>query len=254
MTAPTIVDWHLKFGFGHARRTDDIQQIFVHTTENWPSTKATDVAEFQLSTQSGSYHWIIDRNIALRCNTADWFTWSVGNYGNNVGLHIAFVGYAADAARDTRMTRADWLAEEANHGTLSRGAWVMAKWCREHDIPARFSDSMAVLDGRKGIATHDVARQAWGVTTHWDPGPDFPMDVLIDLTAGYLTPTPPKEINPVTNFDTTIQATDGSSHKVVDLVRYTDGRVYDMYTVILPRIEETLTRLETKIDRLTGEA
>lgn len=244
----------MRFGFGKPRPISRVRRIYVHTTENDPAVPAERVAQYQLDTQSGSYHTIVDRHKLLDCNTLDWVTWSTGNQSNDDGAHISFVGWAADTARKTKMLRADWLAEERNHGTLSRGAWKIAAWCRTRNIPAVYLDRAGLLAGRSGISTHDASRQAYGVTTHWDPGPDFPLDVLIDLVNKQLAPTPaplpPTGSTPNMSkiWDEKITASDGSVHKARELLSYTDGRVFQMTTEDLPRIESKLDEVLQALD------
>lgn len=255
MSKPKILDWHMRFGFGGPRPISRVRRIYVHTTENDPSTRAENVAQYQLDTESGSYHTIVDRTKLLDCNTLDWTTWSTGNQSNQDGAHISFVGWAADPARKTKMLRADWLAEERNHGTLSRGAWKIAAWCRTRDIPAVYIDAGGLLAGASGISTHDASRLAYGVTTHWDPGPDFPIDVLIQLVNKELNPPAPtapvekESVNMSTPWEEEITASDGTKHTAGELLSYTDGRVFRIYSEDLPRVEAKLDRVLEVLDR-----
>lgn len=175
-----VLDWHMKFNFGRPRNTGSLRNVFIHTTENGPSTSAEAVANFQITSQSGSYHELVDREKVLIENTDDWVTWSTGNLGNDIGLHISIVARAA-------MKRAEWLDEEQRYGTLSRTARRVARWCRAYDIPPVFVDSAGLKAGKKGISTHDAAR-VWGNTDHWDPGPGFPMDKFLELVIAALNP------------------------------------------------------------------
>lgn len=179
---PKILDWHMKFNFGGPRSTSAIRNIFIHTTENDPSATAEAVADYQLRTKTGSYHELVDRAKVLIENTPEWVTWSTGNVGNDIGLHLSFVARAA-------MTRAQWMAEEANHGTLTRAARRVAKWCKDFNIPAVFVDGPGLLAKKRGVSTHSVAR-VWGGTDHWDPGTGFPMDHFLTLVNKELNPPP----------------------------------------------------------------
>lgn len=95
----------------------------------------------------------------MRANTDDWCTWSTGNLGNRVLLHLAFVA-------ETCWSRQEWLAQPA---LLAAGADVAAHWCGRYGIPAR----QATVAKLPGITTHDATR-AWGGTDHTDPGEGFP--------------------------------------------------------------------------------
>ena len=54
--APPIVDWHQRFNFGGPRPVSNIRVIYIHTTENDFGTPAENVANYQINSQSGSYH------------------------------------------------------------------------------------------------------------------------------------------------------------------------------------------------------
>lgn len=160
------IDWSDRFGFGGPRSAEAVVRIVVHTTENDASTTAEAVANYQINSQTGSYHNLVDsRGVSVRCNTQDWITWSTGNNAGNVfGLNISFVARAA-------WTRAQWLAQDR---MLRRGARVCAAWVKDRGIP------VVKVDGRaNGFCGHGDLR-VWGGTDHTDPGPNFPWDVFLE--------------------------------------------------------------------------
>ena len=158
------VDWAPRFNFGGPRSTSGIQRVVVHTTENTAGTPAENVANYQINSQSGSYHVLVDTTgKRLRENTDDWITWSVGNNAGNVqGLNISFVAQAA-------WSRAAWLAQER---MLRQGATVVAHWCKTYNIPVK------KVTTERGICGHGDLR-VFGGTDHTDPGGNFPWDVFI---------------------------------------------------------------------------
>lgn len=158
------IDMSQQFGFGGPRTTSGIQRIVIHTTENTTGTPAVNVANYQIRTKTGSYHYIVDSaGKRVRCNTDDWITWSTGNNAGNVqGLNLSFTTYSAN-------TRAQWLAQEK---MLRAGATVVADWCKKYNIPA------VKVTTARGICGHGDMR-AFGGTDHTDPGANFPWDVFI---------------------------------------------------------------------------
>lgn len=172
-------DWAPRFGFGGPRNIAGIQRIVVHTTENPAGTPAANVANYQLTSESGSYHVLVDTTgHRLRENDDSWITWSTGNNAGNVqGVNLSFVAQAA-------WTRAQWLAQEK---MLRAGATVVAHWSKTHNIPVT-----KVTTGR-GVCGHGDLR-AFGGTDHTDPGPNFPWDVFLSyvnqVLAGTTTTTP----------------------------------------------------------------
>lgn len=166
------VDWAPKFDFGGPRPLSGIRGVCVHTTENVAGTPCENVARYQLNSQTGSYHVLVDTaGRRLRENTDDWITWSTGNKGNNVLLHVSFVAQA-------RWSRAEWLAQDR---MLDAGASVVAHWCSRYNIPVR-KVSAAGLPGLVGHADTRV----WGGTDHTDPGDGFPWDVFISKVNRHL--------------------------------------------------------------------
>lgn len=176
MVAPApcpIRDWTARFNFGGPRDPKDIIGVCIHTTENSVGTPAENVAQYQIDTASGSYHVLADRKGLLVENTDDWVTWSTGNKGNYVLLHLSFVCFAS-------FTRDQWLAEKE---MLKFGACQVAQWCERYNIPVRF----ARVSDLPGITTHDATR-AWGGTDHTDPGKNFPWDVFLGYVNEFLNP------------------------------------------------------------------
>lgn len=173
------IDMSQQFGFGGPRSTSGIQRVVIHTTENATGTPAANVANYQIRSKTGSYHYLVDASgKRIRCNTDGWITWSTGNNAGNVqGLNLSFTTYSAN-------TRAQWLAQEK---MLRAGATVVADWCKKHNIPA-----VKVTTGR-GICGHGDMR-AFGGTDHTDPGANFPWDIFLSyvkqVLSGTTTTTP----------------------------------------------------------------
>lgn len=169
-------DWAPRFDFGNARPLSGIKRIVVHTTENAIGTPAANVANYQLTSQTGSYHVLVDSTgHRLRENTDDWATWSTGNNeGNQQGLNLSFVAYSA-------FTREQWLAQDK---MLRAGASVAAYWAKTHNIPVEKTDGT-----RRGFCGHgDLIR--YGGTDHTDPGANFPWDVFIAYVKEYMGGAP----------------------------------------------------------------
>ena len=230
------VDWSPRFNFGGPRPLSGLRGVCIHTTENTAGTPAENVANYQINSQSGSYHVLVDTTgKRLRENTDDWVTWSTGNQGNNLLVHISFVAQA-------RWSRQEWLNQDK---MLRAGATVVAHWCKTHKWPVRRVN----VNGLPGITTHNDTR-AWGGTDHTDPGPNFPFDVFLRYVNEAMNPAPtpapaPKEDVMAADLNTRIKVASGEEHRAQDLIKWTDERVYE-----LTREGGRLDRLEAKIDKL----
>lgn len=159
------VDLSDRFGFGGPRSTSGLQRVVIHTTENDFGTPAENVANYQINSETGSYHYLVGSDgLRVRCNTDDWVTWSTGNDEGNVqGLNLSFVARAA-------VSRSEWLAQEK---MLRAGASVVADWCTKYGIP------VVKVTTARGICGHGDLR-VFGGTDHTDPGNNFPWDVFIN--------------------------------------------------------------------------
>lgn len=182
--AANVLDWTARFLFGKPRPTRQIKNIIIHVTVNAPGTPAENVADYQIRSQSGSYHELTDTTVKhLIENTDDWFTWSSGNYGNDIGLHRSFV------LRGTE-TRVQWLQYDK---MLREAAKRDAEWCRKYNIPPVKLTAADLRAGKKGFAGHLETGQAWGGTDHVDPGIGFPWDIYLGYVRDYLNGTTQKE-------------------------------------------------------------
>ena len=163
--APYDVDMSSQFSFGGPRPTSGISRIVLHTTESPLGTPAENVAAYQIRSQSGSYHYLVDSTgKRVRCNTDDWTTWSTGNNeGNWQGLNLSFVCYSAQ-------TRDQWLAQEK---MLRAGATIAAAWAKKYNIPLVKTDGTS-----RGFCGHGDLRR-YGGTDHTDPGSAFPWDIFL---------------------------------------------------------------------------
>lgn len=177
-----IIDWSPKFGFGSPRPASRIGIICIHVTVNTPGTPCENVARYQLRTQSGSYHELVNAGgRVLIENTDDWKTWSSGNWGNDIGWHLSFVMMGTE-------TRAEWLKYDA---MLRAGAKRCAIRAKKYGIPVVKLTAADLKAGKKGFCGHLETGQAWGGTDHVDPGKGFPWDVFLRYVREYMDGTAP---------------------------------------------------------------
>ena len=240
------VDWSPRFGFGRPRPLSGLRGVCIHTTENSPGTPAENVANYQLTSKSGSYNMLVDTTgKRLRENTDDWQVWASGNKGNDILLHISFVFRA-------HYSRAQWLAQDK---MLRAGATVVGHWCKKYGFPVR----QVGVAGLPGITTHDATR-AWGGTDHTDPGPNFPWDVFLryvnESIQGATAPKPdPKEDVMAADLNTMIEVANGDKFRAQDLIKWTDEGVYELTREggTLDEIRQAQSRIESKLDQLNSK-
>jgi hypothetical protein len=148
--------------------------IVIHSTEG--PTAAGAAAWFADKRSSGSTQLIVDDSSTFRPLDDETIAYGAHPY-NQIGVHLEIAGFA-------KWTREEWLARDAR---LRRAARVVAYWCCKYEIPAVLLEDADVAAWaksgieRKGITTHAAcARGAHPKGgDHWDPGPEFPLDVLL---------------------------------------------------------------------------
>lgn len=87
---------------------------------------------------------------------------------NRNGIHIEHAGYA-------RQTAAEW-ADPYSKAMLNASQRLCASLCLRYDLPVRYVPEELLKAGTgRGITTHAAVSRAFGLSSHWDPGPNFPI-------------------------------------------------------------------------------
>lgn len=147
--------------------------VAIHNTANTASDSAeADYAEDRPDHVS-SHYYVDGDSITQSLRTE----FGANHAGSSTGNRHAI---AYEITGTNGRSRSWWLANVA-WPLLAR---QIARDCAKHSIALRLLTVAQMRDGKTtGIVTHDLMRQAWGGTTHTDPGPGFPMDHLLALVA-----------------------------------------------------------------------
>jgi N-acetyl-anhydromuramyl-L-alanine amidase AmpD len=174
-------------GRNHRRDKFDKKYIVIHSTENDASAE-NEAAYAKRRTDGVSSHFYVDSNSIVQSLDTDWRAQHVGSTeGNNHGISVEVTG-TKSKSRSWWFGNVAWTKLNAE----------LRKACAEHNITPQLLTVAQIKQGElTGIITHDQARRAWGNTTHTDPGPNFPMDMLVSKDPGSSPkptpkPTPPK--------------------------------------------------------------
>ena len=145
------------------------QLIVQHTTESTGGN--TSVLGYLERTRNGSYQTMCDLDgEEVRMVPDNRQAWAAMDQGNRRGLHTCAMGRA-------EWDRDRWLAEGR---LLERTAMRYAEWNRLYGIPLVKITAKQARDGVRGIVGHIDITEAWGESDHWDPGHNFPYDVVIE--------------------------------------------------------------------------
>lgn len=146
--------------------------VVIHTAEG--ATRASDLAAYFDRSTDSSCHAIADDTTLLdNLVPYDRAAWTILN-GNSRSDNLELCGFAS-------WPRTEWL----NHdGMLTNAAhWIRSR-CQARGIPIRKLDPAAVGRGESGVIGHWDYTRGTGDGTHWDPGPNFPWDVVIARAQG----------------------------------------------------------------------
>lgn len=169
-----------------------VRRIVLHDME---APERLDTAEnvaqyFTRVATKASAHYNIDSNSIVQSVREEDTAYHAPPNQFTIGLEHA--GYA-------NQSRENWL-DDYGKQMLALSARLAADICRRHSIPIEFLDVAALKAGKRGITTHAMVSAAFKLSSHTDPGPNFPIAYYLDLVRGGTpAPTPPKEIRPVVN-------------------------------------------------------
>lgn len=168
-----------------------IDLIVIHDMEA-PEARATaeNVAAWFGGSNAprASAHWCIDLDSKVRCVRDIDVAWHAPGVNHN-SLGYEHAGYASQS-------RDEWL-DDYGHKMLAISAQQARIDCATYGIPIVFVDAGGLQAGQRGITTHWEVTQAFRRSTHWDPGPGFPMDHYLALVNGAPVPAPGPTPTPV---------------------------------------------------------
>lgn len=170
-----------------------IDLIVLHTMEApEKGTTAEAVANyFARGTVRASAHFNVDNDSVVQSVKLMDVAWAAPGANHN-GIQIEHAGYA-------RQTAAEW-ADSYSERMLQVSAALCADLCKMFGLPHAFVDEDGLRRGLRGFTTHYEVSKAFKKSTHWDPGPNFPMGRYLDLVKAAAGPASiPQEDRPVVN-------------------------------------------------------
>lgn len=163
--------------------------ICLHSMESQekPDTAETVAAWFQRGPTNASGpvitspHYCVDSNSIIQCVQTKDVAFTAGRTGNTHFIHIELAGRA-------RQTQAEWL-DAYGQSMLAVTADLCAALMRKFGLRNTWlspADLLALRDtdwgvGGGGLTSHANISKAYKESTHWDPGPHFPVDHFLGL-------------------------------------------------------------------------
>ena len=157
-----------------------IRRIVIHATVGSDAGQdgaAENTIRFSKNTdRPSSYHYIADHQKSLQYVFDGTVAFHAPPNGNSIGYELC--------CSLTNQGKGHW--DKPNHQAMLKiVAKDVARLCLAYDIPIRKIGGRALKAGERGICGHSDVRDAWGQTTHWDPGPFFPWKQFINLVNAY---------------------------------------------------------------------
>lgn len=147
--------------------------IAIHNTSNDASARNEALYAARREDAVSGHFYVDDIEIFQSLDTSV-VSWHAGSdHGNQNAISVEITGVNS-------WTEAEW---HSNVAWDALGA-MLAVLCIEYGIPVtRCSvDQMVANPKVMGFYSHDDMRQAWGGTSHTDPGPNFPWARLFGVT------------------------------------------------------------------------
>jgi peptidoglycan hydrolase-like protein with peptidoglycan-binding domain len=168
-----------------SRNGKKVRLLALHTTEG--IRKNSDLLSFfNRADAQGSSHASADPTGLLEEGFVpyDRAAWTLRS-GNSISDNLEQCGFA-------KWSREEWLGPQI--GTIWAAALWVARRASARDIPIRTLTHDQLRKGEAGVIQHNDWTVAMKDGSHWDCGPNYPIDVVIDLAREHnaLPPTPPQ--------------------------------------------------------------
>jgi hypothetical protein len=165
------------------------QGVCWHTTEGGEGiTSAEGLAGMMLKSKAqaggnfAAYHYVVDADSIIPLCREEQEPYAQGG-ANDALISVCVTGKAGQ-------TPEQW-ADELSHPALLNMAAITARIAHAHGIPVKRLRGPDLRAGLRGICGHVDVRDAYHLTTHTDPGPFFPWEMMLDLVAELVSPTKP---------------------------------------------------------------
>lgn len=152
--------------------------IVVHDMEaSEHSGRAESTANYFATLPDGrsvSSHYCVDNDSVVQCVKLSDTAYTVGNRpGNYRGINWEFAGFASQSG-------GDWL-DAFGVAMFAQAAPYIRADAAKYGIPLVRRTVAELKKYTPGVTSHNDLREAFGNTSHTDPGPNFPWDYFMAL-------------------------------------------------------------------------
>jgi N-acetyl-anhydromuramyl-L-alanine amidase AmpD len=159
-----------------------IDLVVIHSAEIGESLEGAEalMKACAVSPRVASWHYAVDAQSITQSVLEEDVAFAAPGANSN-GIQIELCGYA-------RQSQAEWQDAYSFH-MLELAARLVADIIARHELPAVFvSRETLRLPMARGITTHAEVSKAFKKSSHWDPGPHFPMAHFIERVKWFGAP------------------------------------------------------------------
>lgn len=140
-----------------------IRRVVIHSTVS-PCERggARNIAAyFRGKSAGGSAHYVVDPGEVVQVVYDGVIAWHAPPNQHSLGIELCDYPDATSAAR--------W-ADPNHQAMFARAARLTAQLCLAYGVRPWFVGRIGLRLGRTGVTTHNEVSQAFGQSSHWDPG------------------------------------------------------------------------------------
>jgi N-acetyl-anhydromuramyl-L-alanine amidase AmpD len=149
-----------------------VRRIVLHTTEG--GNALTVAKMFAAGVRLASAHYVLDATNVIQCVHERDVAYHAPPNARTIGVEIC--GWAS-------WTPTEWAEHEQEVSLAARLTEDIAYRCA---VPLTWLEAGDLKANRlDGVSTHAATSEAFGLSSHWDPGPNFPVEHFMDLVRSY---------------------------------------------------------------------
>lgn len=154
-----------------------IRRVVIHSTVSRcePGGARSIASYFRSNSAAGSAHYVTDPAEVVQSAYDSVICWHAPPNGNSLGIEMCDtpgpVPHDPPGSARWKALKRSWRWVLPNQRRmLRRTAELTAQLCLAYDVPLEFLTPDNLRGGLRGITTHANVSQAFGQSTHWDPG------------------------------------------------------------------------------------
>lgn len=154
-----------------------IKRIVIHSTVSpcVPGGAVKIANYFRSNSAGGSAHYVVDPEETIQAAYDSVICWHAPPNEGSIGIEMCDMPGAEPSVKKGgelwKRLKASWRWRNDNQKKmLRRTAKLTAQLCLAYNIPIQWLGPGDLKRGMRGITSHNNVSEAFGQSTHWDPG------------------------------------------------------------------------------------